>query len=147
MRVGLISHEGGGISSVTSGLAESLARKKVPTTIFTGTTARTQDTEKLSEYSQVVRFPMVDFPPRSVWFQIMNLNKLLDELRKCTVVHGVSPDASFLLTYLKKKLKKPFVATIHGSARSFQREFFHSPLPCWTLGDVANHIFKVPLND
>ncbi|MFX0203274.1 MAG: glycosyltransferase family 4 protein, partial [Candidatus Hodarchaeota archaeon] len=54
---------------------------------------------------------------------------------------------SFLFTFCRKKLERPFVTTIHGSARAFQREFLHSPLSCWNLGDFGNHIMKFPLND
>ncbi|MFX0203275.1 MAG: hypothetical protein ACFFCW_44795, partial [Candidatus Hodarchaeota archaeon] len=108
MKVALLSHEGGGISSVSHGLAESLAKKKIPTGIFTGTPTRGLQTEKLNEFLEVIRFPILNFPPRSVWFQVMHFNKLLDQLKKYKIIHAISPDASFLFTSV---LRSPFTTT------------------------------------
>jgi glycosyltransferase involved in cell wall biosynthesis len=44
-------------------------------------------------------------------------------------------------------LKKPFVATIHGSPRTLQRVFINSPIASWTLGDLGYQIIEFPLHD
>ena len=147
MKIALISHEGGGISSVCYGLARSLAKKRVDTTIFTGTLTCAHQTEKLNDYLEITRLPILDFPPRSLWFQILNIRKLSKLLKDYTVIHGVSPDASFVFTFYKKKLKKPFVATVHGSPRAIQKVFVNSPVSCWTLGDFGYQIIEFPLHD
>lgn len=147
MRIGLISHEGGGISSVSYGLASSLAKMKVHATIFTGSPKRNYPVEKHGEYLDIVRLPVFDFPPRPLWFQILNSNRMSRLLAEYTVIHGVSPEASFGLTFFRSKLKKPFVATVHGSARAFQREFIRSPITSWTLSDFGNHIVEFPFHD
>jgi glycosyltransferase involved in cell wall biosynthesis len=147
MKIALISHEGGGISSVTYGLAQSLAQKKIDTTIFTSTLAHKYQTEKVNEYFNVVRFPILDFPPRSFWFQILNIRKLSKLLNNYTVIHGISPDASFVFTFYKKKLKKPLIATIHGSPRAIQKVFVNSPISSWNLGDFGYNIVEFPLHD
>jgi len=147
MKVALISHEGGGISSVCYGLARSLAKKKVDTTIFTGTLTRAHQTEKLNDYLEITRLPILDFPPSSLWFQILHIRKLSKMLKNYTLIHGVSPDASFVFTFCKKKLKKPFVATVHGSPRAIQKVFVNSPISSWTLGDFGYQILEFPLHD
>jgi glycosyltransferase involved in cell wall biosynthesis len=147
MKIALISHEGGGISSVSYGLAQSLAKKKIDTTIFTSTLAHNCQIEEVNEYFNVVRFPILDFPPRSFWFQILNIRKLSKLLSNYTVIHGVSPDASFVFTFYKKKLKKPLIATIHGSPRAIQKVFVNSPISSWHLGDFGYNIIEFPLHD
>lgn len=147
MKVALISHEGGGISSVCYGLARSLAKKKIETTIFTSTLTRAHQTEKVNDYLEITHLPILDFPPRSLWFQILNIRKLSRLLKDYTLIHGVSPDTSFVFTFCKKKLKKPFVATVHGSPRAIQKVFVNSPVSCWTLGDFGYQIIEFPLHD
>ncbi|NWG11507.1 glycosyltransferase family 4 protein [Candidatus Bathyarchaeota archaeon] len=147
MKVALISHEGGGISSVAHGLAQSLAKKKIETAIFTGTLARNCHTEKVNDYLEIVRLPILDFPPRSFWFQILNIRKLSKLLKDYTVIHGVSPDASFMFTSYKKKLEKPLIATIHGSPRAIQKVFVNSPISSWNLGDFGYNIIEFPLHE
>jgi len=98
MRVALISHEGGGISSVCHGLAQSLAKKKIDTTIFEGKPACAHQTERLNDYLEITRLPILNFPPRPLWFQILNIRKLFKVIDNFTVIHGVSPDASFAFT-------------------------------------------------
>lgn len=147
IKVALISHEGGGISSVCHGLAKSLAKKKIHTTIFTSNSTRSCEKEKTSDYLEIIRLPILNVPPRSLWFQILNLRTLSRQLKSYTVVHGVSPDASFILAQYKKKLNKPFIATIHGTPRAIQKVFVNSPISSWTLGDFGYNILEFPLHD
>jgi glycosyltransferase involved in cell wall biosynthesis len=147
MKVALISHQGGGISSVCYELAQSLSKKRIHTTVITGVHRHDHQTKRVNDYLEIVRLPTLDLPPRSLWFQIFNTRKLSKLLKNHTVIHGVSPDASFLYTFFKRKLKKPFVATIHGSPRASQRAFINSPISYWTLGDFGYEIVEFPLHD
>ena len=148
MKVAMISHEGGGISSVTTGLARSLARKGVDVTIFTGVTRPPfLQTEKIDDHLEVVHFQIPDFPPRNLWFQVLNFNKLSTVLGHYDLIHGVSPYASFGLTFFKKKIGKPFVMTIHDSHRQSQKAFFNQPVSTWTLSDVGYYFLEFPLYD
>jgi len=147
MKVALITHEGGGIASVCYGLARNLAKKKVDTTIFTETDNSSPIMEIWSDYLRIARLPTISFPPRSVWFQILNAQKLSEILKDYDIIHAVSPDATFLLTLFKKKISKPLVSTIHGSSRAGQRMFLRQPVSRWTLSDFAYHVIEFPLHE
>ncbi len=147
MKVALISNEGGGISSVTAGLASSLAKRKIETTVFTGITHSHGQTEKVDDCLEIVRLPIPDFPPRNVLFQALNFKKLTKALSNHTVVHGVSPTASFGLTFFRNRIRKPFVATIHDSYRTSQRVFINQPLSSWKVSDIGYYFMEYPLYD
>lgn len=147
MKVALITHEGGGIASVSYGLARSLAKKEVDTTIFTEATVSTPRTERRSDYLRIIRLPTIYFPPRSIWFQALSYQKLSRMLREYDVIHGVSPEASFFFTFFKEKLDKPFVGTIHGSSRASQKAFLSQPVSSWTLSDLGYHVIEFPLHE
>jgi glycosyltransferase involved in cell wall biosynthesis len=145
MKVALISNEGGGISSVTAGLSKSLAKRKVETTVFTGIIGSECQTQKLDEYREIVRLPVPDIPPRNLLFQLRNFNKLSEALNNYTIVHGVSPTASFGFTFFRKRIPKPFVTTIHDSYRSSQKVFFSQPLSSWTSSELGYFFLESPL--
>jgi glycosyltransferase involved in cell wall biosynthesis len=147
MKVALIAHEGGGIASVSYGLAKNLSKRRICATIFTGTPHSTRRITKLSEYLEIVRLPILDFPPRAIWFQALNFKSLLKSLKSYDIIHCVSPDASFVLTFYRKQLGKPFVATIHGSPRASQKAFINQPISSWTVGDFGYHILEFPLHE
>lgn len=151
MKVALISHEGGGIRSVTAGLAKSLAKRKIETTVFTGITRSNSETEQINDYLQIVRLPIPDFPPRNLWFQFLNFKRLSRALSNFTIVHGMSAPASFGLTFFKKRFPKPFVTTIHDSYRPKQkasaRALVNQPLSLWTVSDFGYYFVAYPLYD
>jgi len=146
LKVALLSHEGGGISSVTYGLAHSLSKKRVHTTVFTGSSEKPK-VEHVNAYLEIIRLPFLGVPPRSVWFQLRNFRLLWKLPKDYTVLHGVSPYISVVYTLFKRKLKKPFIASIHGTPRGALRAFIHSPISCWTYSDFASNVLELPLND
>ena len=146
MRVALISHPGGGISSVCNGLAYSLSKRGISATIFSGTSGKPR-VEKLSECLNIIRLPHFDFPPRPVWFQLRNFRSLLKLLRDYTVIHGVSPEASTIFAFYKRKLGKPFVVSIHAAPLSTLRTFANAPVSCWTFGGFGSYFLEYPLHD
>lgn len=146
MRVALVSNEGGGISSVTYGLAQALAKRRIHTTVFTGIPYANGNL-RVNDYLNIVYLRFLDFPPRNFWFQLQNFHSLLTHLKDYDLVHGVSPEASAILSFCKSKLEKPFVATIHAVPRSAQRAFIHTPFRCWTLKDFGLHVIEHPWHE
>ena len=146
MKVALISHEGGGISSVCYGLAHALAKRNISTTVFTGTSDN-RKVEKVNEHLDIIRLPFFDFPPRNLWFQLRNFRLLSKLLREYSLVHGVSPEASVIFSFYKRKLKKPFVTTIHAVYRTAQRTFMSTPLSSWTVSDFGVHVLEDPWHE
>ena len=146
MRVALISQPGGGISSVCNGLAFSLSKKGIPTTIFSGTSEKPR-VERLNECLDVIRLPHFDFPPRPMWFQLRNFRSLLKLLKDYTVVHGVSPEASTIFAFCKRKLRKPLVVSIHAVPLSTLRTFVNAPISRWTFSGFGIYVLEYPLHD
>jgi glycosyltransferase involved in cell wall biosynthesis len=146
MKVALISSEGGGISSVCNGLGYSLSKKRIPTTIFTGTHEKPK-VEKLNECLNVIRLPFFNLPPKELWFQLRNFRLLSKLLNDYDVVHGVSPDASVIFAFYKRKLRKPFVASIHAVPLSAARSFVNTPISCWPRFEIGYHILEYPWHD
>ena len=146
MRVALISNEGGGISSVCRGLASSLSKKRVPTTIFTECRSKCE-VETVNDFLEIIRLPVIHFPPRGLWYQLRHFRLLSNLLKEHSIVHGVSPDASVLFSFYKNKLKKPFVATIHSVYARAQRAFVNTPVLSWTFSDFALHIVEHPWHE
>lgn len=147
MKVALLSHEGGGISSVCYGLAHSLSKRKIETTIFSTTTDRKAKVEKVNDYLEVIRLPLIDYPPRSLWFHFRNLGTLLKLLEDYTIVHGISPEMAIAYTFFRKRLKQPLITTLHGSHRAALKEFIQSPIKSWVLSDFAFHVLELPLHE
>ncbi|MCX6648718.1 MAG: glycosyltransferase family 4 protein [Candidatus Bathyarchaeota archaeon] len=141
----LVSHEGGGISSVSKGLAKSLVRKGVEVTIFTG--AQEQLHELSGEKVEIVSLPIPNFPPRNVWFQALNLKKLSTLLKDYSVIHGVSPYSTFGLTFFRNLFPQPIITTIHESHRITQKAFVNQPTSSWTSRDIGFNFFAFPLYD
>lgn len=144
MDVALITVEGGGISTVCYGLASSLSRRKISTTVFTDTSGRPQ-TEKLNKFLRINRLHRFDIPPRFFWFQWQNFQIFSKRLEPYTLVHGVSPDASTLFALHKKKLGKPFVVSFHAEPLSIAKKFLNSPISSWIPNEFAHYVLEYPL--
>ena len=142
----MISQPGGGISSVCNGLAFSLSKKGIPTTIFSGTSGKPR-VERLNECLDVIHLPHFDFPPRPMWFQLRNFRSLLKLLKDYTVVHGVSPEASTIFAFCKRKLRKPIVVSIHAVPLSTLRTFVNAPISRWTFSGFGSYFLEYPLHD
>jgi glycosyltransferase involved in cell wall biosynthesis len=147
MKIAIISHEGGGISSVTSGLSRSLAKKGIKTTVFTGAHSKSRQTIKLSDHLEFNYLPILNLPPRNYWFQALNLRTLLKELKDYDVIHGMSVNASFFLSLFKNKLGAPFVSTLHEDLRTSQRAFVNLPISSWTFKEAGFFLLEFPFYD
>jgi glycosyltransferase involved in cell wall biosynthesis len=144
MNVALITLEGGGTSTVCYGLARNLTKRKITTTIFTDTPGK-RKIETITDSLKIAHLHRVEFPPRFFWFQVQNFQYLLRALDGFAVIHGVSPDASTIVTFYKRKLKKPFVASFHAEPLSVARGFIKTPFSSWAVPNFANDIMKYPL--
>lgn len=147
MKVALLSHEGGGISSVSFGLAKSLSKKKIETTIFSTAADRKIRVEKINDYLEVIRLPLIDCPPRSLWFHLRNSSTLLRLLEDYTLIHAISPEMAIPYTLFGKNLRRPLITTLHGSHRAALRAFVQSPIKSWVLSDFAFHVIELPLHE
>jgi glycosyltransferase involved in cell wall biosynthesis len=145
MKIALISHEGGGIASVSSGLAKSLTNKGLDVTLITGTLKPSHN--MLKEDFKVRRFDIPNFPPRNLWFQILHLNNLHRILKDYSIIHGISPYSTFGLTFFRNKFPQPIITTIHESHRTTRKIFFNQPVKTWTLRDFGFNFAAFPLYD
>lgn len=144
MKIALITLEGGGISTVCYGLAYQLSRKKIPVTIYTETSGK-RELKSVSDSLKIAYLHRVELPPRSIWFQLQNFQFLLGNLSNFDIIHGVSPDASTLVTFYKRKLKKPYVVSFHAEPLTVARQFLKAPLSSWAPQDFAHQIVEYPL--
>jgi glycosyltransferase involved in cell wall biosynthesis len=144
LKVALLSHEGGGISSVARGLAAGLSKKKIDTTVFTTTASNVGTVEENACQYNVVSLPMIDLPPRSLWFHLRNSSLLSRMLEDYDIVHAVSPEMAIL--FMLKKLGRPLITTLHGSHRAALKAFACSPFRSWALGDFAFNVLELPLH-
>jgi len=147
LKVALLSHEGGGISSVCYGLASSLSKRKIETTIFSTTTDRKPKVEEINDYLEVIRLPLIDYPPRSLWFHLSNWGTLSRLLKEYTLIHGISAEMVVAYTLFRGQSKQPLITTLHGSHRAALKEFIQSPTKNWALSDFAFHVLELPLHN
>lgn len=151
IRVALISHEFppymfGGISSNCYDLAHSLSKRGVATTVFCGKSNKMY-VEELNECLKVVRLPCLGIPPRFLWFQLQNFKTLLKLLQEHTIIHCVNPLSSAITMFLKSKLNKPTVVSIHEIYSKDMKTFVNSPFSEWSLWDFCLHVLGYPLNE
>jgi len=151
MRIALISHEFppymfGGISSNCYDLANSLSKKGINITVFAGK-ARKKTIERINEHFEIVRLPYLDLPPRFIWFQLQNFGVFANMLAEYDVVHGVNPLCSAIIVLLKKRLRRPFVVSIHEVYSRDMSVFMNSPLSAWSIADFYMNVLGYPLNE
>jgi glycosyltransferase involved in cell wall biosynthesis len=115
LHVALLSHEYppfifGGIGTFVENLAHGLLRRGIEVTVIAGYPVPSggfnkfkADEEQTDSGIKVVRFPYPNTPPRQLWFQILNLPKLCEVIRRTNVdvIHGQSGVAYPALIKLK----------------------------------------------
>lgn len=131
-----------------SGLARSLSRKKIQTTIFLRCTRADckLEAQKINEFLDVIRLPMIDYPPRSLWFYFRSA-KLLRLLEDYDIIHGVSPEMAINYTLYRGNARNPLITTLHGSHRAALKAFLQSPMRDWVTSDFAFHVLELPLHE
>lgn len=151
LKVALISSEFppltfGGVGSVCQNLAYTLSKNKIHTTVLCRG-SRKIITEKLNDYLEIIRLPCLDFPPRSLWFQLQNFHRFSKLLMNQEVLHVISSSSGVLCVNFKKKWSKPLVTSFHGVMWRELHTFINSPISYWTIGDFAFSIAEYPLYD
>lgn len=152
IKVALFSHEFppflfGGIGSNCYDLAHSLSKKGVETTVFCGRPHKGISIEKVNENLEIVRLPFIDLPPRFFWFQLLNFGPFLKLIKNYTVLHAVDPQSGAICAYLKRRLRKPLITSIHSVMRSDLKVFLSAPFSEWTIGDFGYNILEYPLHE
>lgn len=145
MKVALISHSfppnmTGGIASYTLSLAEALTKKGIDVTVFCGGKVG----KEIPHDFKIVRLPMVNFPPRAVWFQLQNFKFLKEELKHFDLIHGQNTSSTFY-TLIKKEINKPWVVTFHDCLDENLRIFLESPFYTKNFGDFIFNVIEYPL--
>ena len=136
----------GGIGSTCYDLANALSRKGVSTTVFCGRAAR-NTTEKVNDNLSVVSLPCYDFPPRFLWFQLENFQFFSKLLKNYSVLHIVNPETGPLILRVAKTLKKPTLASIHGTYLASLGIQLGSPTHYWQLREIGSRFLGYPLHE
>lgn len=133
----------GGIDTQTYDLAHQLSALGIRVTVFCGganTPVIVQENENLKLY----RLPVLDFPPRVVWFQLQNFGVFFKELRNFELVHSQhSSGSAFAL--VKNKIRKPWIVSFHDhQLRRLRMAFDLKP---WKLSpeDMLFYTFGYPI--
>ncbi len=87
----------------------------------------------------------MNLPPRFFWFQIQNFKYLQKSYSNFDLIHGVSADASNLVSFYKKTLKKPYVVSFHAEPFANAKDFLKTPFLNWTPQDFAHQVMQLPL--
>lgn len=150
IRVALVSPEFppsllGGIGAVCHDLALSLSKSGVSTTVFCGKSDRISH-EKANGYLSIVRMPILNLPPRHLWFQAQNIVPLLRLLKEFDVIHVVDPRIVIPANF-KKSIRKPLITHIHGCGHCEAKLFLKSPIGYWSSGDFVFTVLEYPMNE
>ena len=148
-RVALVSHEYppyqiGGVGSYCYDLARFLSKKRVPTTVLCGRSAKREE-ERINDYLAVTRVPFPDLPLRAYWFQVRNYSFLRRAFRDFDVVHAINPQSSGLVT-LPRLVAHDFVTTMHGVPKYRSRAFFNAPSNYWTLRELVSNTYEAAVD-
>jgi glycosyltransferase involved in cell wall biosynthesis len=149
MSVALISstfppNDFGGISSHCYDLAYSLSKNHVRTTVFCG--GRHMTNEKLGNNLEVFRLPVLDLPPRHLWFQLCSYKALSPMLAPCTILHGHHTPSAFCVKF-RNNWRKPLVVTVHNMPYYDLNTFFKAPFSDLVLSEFFFDFIEYPLND
>jgi glycosyltransferase involved in cell wall biosynthesis len=147
----LVSHEYppyifGGIGTFCGDLSKKLAENRINTTVITGRT-REVSKEEVNKYLTVVRLPILDFPPRHLWFQLQNLRNTSSFFEDKALIHCIRPDLSLLCNHFKKKYSIPLITSLHGIYQKDLEVFLNSPVSSWNLGEFVYNVLEYPLNE
>jgi glycosyltransferase involved in cell wall biosynthesis len=132
----------GGVETYVSLLGRQLAQRGVQTTVVSGWPRRQVSNEKHGENLRIVRLPLLDFPIRSIWFQILNSRSIIRIIEEADLVHSNSPQTSLINSKLQKA--KPLIITMHGSLEALSAYLKGSSYPPISVGDFL-YLAEYPL--
>jgi len=135
----------GGIDIQTHNLAQGLSSSGVNVTVFCGLAKKptvTQETTNL----RVCRLPLVEAPPRVLWFQLKNVGFFRENLQKFDLVHTQHSSGS-IYGLLNKRTRRPWIVSFHD--HQLRRLLILFSLRPWnlSLGDILFYSGGYPLFD
>ena len=136
----------GGVSAVCRDLAANLSKNNVSVTVFCGR-SRKITVEQQNPSLRVVRMPILNVPPMHFWFPIQNYSSLMTMLKDFDVVHAIDTKTAGILSYHKRRFRKPLVTHVHGCVHCETSVFLKSPVSSWSLGELVYAVFEYPMND
>ena len=156
MHVALLSHEYppfiyGGVGTFVENIANSLLRQGVEVTVITGYPVPSGgfkkfkvDKEQTDSGINVIRFPYPNVSPRQLWFQIVNLQKLSEVIRRINadVIHGQSGGAFPSMLTLQRFA--PTLVTFHTSPKMLRNLTIHSITRGGNLSDFFTYVVGYP---
>jgi glycosyltransferase involved in cell wall biosynthesis len=146
LKVAMLTSEGGGIYSVSMGLAEALSKQGVQTTIFLSSRS-SRTSKKVNSNLQIHSLPIFNYPPKAIWFLLSHYRHLPKLVREFDIVHAVNPELGMAYTFCKYDSNKPLVTTLHGCDRAYLKAFMEIPTKNWTKSDFAFHAVELPLHE
>jgi glycosyltransferase involved in cell wall biosynthesis len=158
LHVALISHEYppfiyGGVATFVENLAHGLLRRGVDVTVLAGYPFPSSgikkfraDKERTDSGINVVRFPYPNAPPRQLWFQVFNISKLSETVRRigADVIHGQSGVAFPALIALKDIA--PTVVSFHSDPRTELVLSLHSITKGGSFSDIRTYAIGYPIS-
>ncbi len=147
MKIALLASEGGGIFSVSFGLAQALSKIDVEMTIFLSSSVPRTSFDTVDENLKIINLPIANCPPKSVWFLARYFHNIADLLGDYDIVHAVNPELGVCCAFSKPKLNRPFMTTLHGSNRAYLKAFMGQPMKSWVRSDFAFHVLELPLHE
>jgi len=132
----------GGAESYVSLLSEELAKNGINITVIAGWPKKETLCESPRDRVKVIRLPVIDKPPRSVWYQLLNKNNILNIINRADVVHCNSLVTSLINDKIMNE--KPLIITMHGSLSALCA-YFSSVRTCHlSIGDLF-YLMEYPL--
>lgn len=133
MKVLILCHEYppylfGGVGSYAYNLSLSLAKRGITVTVVSGISPVIHKifVERPMKNLTIIRVWFPDKPVRSIWYQLLNSNLILELARRHDIIHANTESVSLLLNNLKRT-GKPTVVSVHNCAIEQARAFFSAP--------------------
>lgn len=112
----------GGIETQTADLAHALSAEGVDVTVLCGGAMPVKITKE-SQHLRIIRMPMINLPPRVIWYQLQNLQAFEKYLSPFDIVHS-QHSAFSVYGLLKKKIGKPWIVSFHDHQFTRLKIFF-----------------------
>ncbi len=133
----------GGIDTQTYDIAHYLSKVGIDVTVFCGRAER-PTAVKESKNLTLYRLPVLDAPPRVVWFQLQNLHRILQRIPDFDIVH-TQHSSGTLYGLVKNKFKKPWIVSFHE--HELRRLLTYLELKPWkfSMNDSIYYALGYPL--
>jgi glycogen synthase len=146
LKIALLASEGGGISSVSFGLARALSKLEIQTTIYLSSKTK-NGVRTINKNFTIVTLPVIKYPPKSMWFLARYFRTLPTMLGEYDIIHAMNPELGMAYTLSKPQKRRPLLTTLHGSDRAYLKAFIETPIKNWARSDFAFHILELPLHE